>query len=211
MGMAAGDHDAGGRAAAVAVGDARGGDDVVVEVGIEGGEGKEVVVGAAAAGGDGRLAQRLADIDVLPRDAVLTDGALDEVLELVGAEQVGVAQAPVAAVGPGELDLALVAAVEFAAEQMLQMTQHLPGVRLDDRVDVVAHDWLVCRWPGPCRDQNSARARSWAGAACGGGTWAACGRAVAGVPCQTSDGSTGLASGSSAGRSTHFTSSSIGL
>jgi hypothetical protein len=33
-----------------------------------------------------------------------------------------------------------VAAIEVAAEQMLHMTQHLSGIRLDDRVDVVAHD-----------------------------------------------------------------------
>jgi hypothetical protein len=44
VGVTASDHDPGRRAAAVAVGDARGGDDVVVEVGIEGGEGEEVVI-----------------------------------------------------------------------------------------------------------------------------------------------------------------------
>jgi hypothetical protein len=37
---------------------------------------------------------------------------------------------------------------------VLHVAQHLPGVRLDDRMDVVAHD--RARWPGPCRNQNSA-------------------------------------------------------
>ena len=139
----------------MAIGDARGGDDVVIEVGVERGEGEEVVIGAAPEGGDVGFAQRLADVHVLARDAVLTGGALDQVLQLVGAEQVGVAQAPITAVGPGQLDLALVATVEVAAEQMLHVAQHLPGIRLDDRMDVVAHDRLAA-WPGPCRNQNSA-------------------------------------------------------
>jgi hypothetical protein len=65
------------------------------------------------------------------------------------------AQAPITAVGPGQLDPALVAAIEVAAEQMLHVAQHLPGIRLDDRMDVVAHDRARC-WAGPCRDQNSA-------------------------------------------------------
>ena len=138
--VTAGDHDAGRRATAMAIGDARGGDDVVIEVGVERGEGEEVVIGAAPEGRDVGFAQRLADVHVLARDAVLTGGALDQVLQLVGAEQVGMAQAPITAVGPGQLDLALVATVEVAAEQMLHVAQHLPGIRLDDRMDVVAHD-----------------------------------------------------------------------
>jgi hypothetical protein len=152
--MTPGDYDAGRRAAAMAIRNARGGDDVVVEVGVERSEREEVVIRAAPDRGDVRSPQRLADVDILARGAVLTGGTLDQVLELIGAEQVGVAQAPITTVGPRQLNLALVTTVELAAEQVLHVAQHLPGVRLDDRMDVVAHD--QARWPGPCRDQNSA-------------------------------------------------------
>jgi hypothetical protein len=67
-------------------------------------------------GGDVRLAQRLADVHVLARDAVLAGRALDQVVELIGVEQVGVAQAPITTVGPGQLDLALVATVGHLIE-----------------------------------------------------------------------------------------------
>jgi hypothetical protein len=153
--MMPGHHDAGRRATAVTVGNARGGDDVVVEVGIERSEGKEIVIRAAPAGRDVGLAQRLADVHVLAGNAVFAGGALDQVLELVGAEQVGMTQATVATIGPGELDLALVAAVEIAAEQMLHV-QHLFGVRLDDRMNVVAHDRARVRVAWTVPDQNSA-------------------------------------------------------
>jgi hypothetical protein len=51
---------------------------------------------------------------------------------------------------------ALVTTVELAAEQMLHVAQHLPGIRLDDRMDVVAHDRARVRVAWTVPDQNSA-------------------------------------------------------
>ena len=86
--------------------------DVVIDVGIERGQREEVIVVAAAERRDVGLAQRLADVDVLPGLAVLGDRARDQLVELVGAEDRRVLELAVAPVGPRKFDLPLVAAIE---------------------------------------------------------------------------------------------------
>ena len=134
--MAAGDDHAGRRAAAIAVVDRGGRGDVVVDVGVERGEREELVVLAASERRDVGMAKRLPDVDVLSGFAVLGERTLDQLVELVGAEDGGMLELAVAPVGPGEFDAPVMAAVEPALEQMADMPAHHRRIGLDHGRDV---------------------------------------------------------------------------
>jgi hypothetical protein len=136
MRMPPGDHDSRRRTAAVAIARACGGDHIVVEIDVKGGQRPEVLVAAAPERRDVRLPKRLADIDVLAGNPVLRHRPFGEFLQLVGPEDRRVPETAVLTVGPGELDPALMTAIEIAAEQVLEMAQHLLRIGFDHRLDV---------------------------------------------------------------------------
>ena len=223
MRVAAGDDDAGRRTSPVAVVDRGGRGDVVVDVDVEGGQREELVVLAAAEGGDVRLAQRLADIEVLSGFAVLGDGALDQLVQLIGAEDRRMLEPAIAPVGPRELDAPVLAAVEPALEQVADMAAHLHRIWLDHWLNVGhVHQGAPGKEAGGPKPsgvgcQNTASASGSAAAlAAGGGTcWAvvfdgADGAGGAAPPCQRSPAAIGLTLGSSAGRSTHLAMARVG-
>ena len=78
----------------------------------------------------------MADVDVLARQPVFPDRPLDQLVDLVGAEDGGMAEPAVLAVTPGELDFPVVTAVEIPAEQVVEVAQHLLGIGLDHRLDI---------------------------------------------------------------------------
>ena len=57
------------------------------------------------------------------------DGTLDQLVELVGAEDGGMPELAVPAVTPRQLDFPFMTAVEIAAEQMLDVLAHLGKAR----------------------------------------------------------------------------------
>jgi hypothetical protein len=146
--MSPGDDHGGRQAAQAAVLGAGSDDDIIIDVGVVCREPEEFVVPAASERGNVGLAQGLPDVDVLPGLAVLLGRTLDQLVELVGSEDGGVPEPAVACVGPGELDAAVMAAVEPTFEQMADVTAHHRRVGLH-RVLGVGHDrgWLGL-WPG---------------------------------------------------------------
>lgn len=97
-------------------------------------EREEVGVGAAAERRDVGFAQRLTDVDVLAGNAIDLDRPLDQLVQLIGVVDRGVPELAVLTVAPRQLDLALMTAVEPAAEQMLDVLAHLRGIGLDQRL-----------------------------------------------------------------------------
>lgn len=98
--MTPGDDHSGGQASEVSVLRGSRQDDVIVDVGVERGQRVEFVVLAATERRDVGFAQRLADINILPFFAILGDGALDQLIELIGFEYAGALKPAIAPVGP---------------------------------------------------------------------------------------------------------------
>lgn len=121
--------------AATAVGRRCGGD-IVVQVGVQRRKRKEIAITASAEWGDVGAAQSLTDVDVLPRYSVLGDGALYQLVKLVGAEGHGVAQPAILRIAPAKFDPTFVAAVQPSFEQVAEMAAHLYGLRLELGADV---------------------------------------------------------------------------
>jgi hypothetical protein len=135
MRMAAGDDNACRRTAAVAVFGRRGRHDIVVEIDIERGQRKEIFVLAAAEGRRVGLAQRLADIDVLPRSAILGDSAVDQFIQSIDSKDGRVAQPSISPIGPGKLD-ASPSQPSSGLKQMRHVALHVLAVWRDDRLEV---------------------------------------------------------------------------
>ena len=214
MRMATGDDHAGRQAAAVAVVDRGGRGDVVVDVGVEGGQREELVVLAAAEGRDAGLAQRLADIDVLSGLAVLGHGALDQLVELSVPK--------------------MAACLSLPSRPSVQASSMRPSWQPSSQP---SNRWPTCRriiaasgsimgatlvmvigttGEGPeGRSPPALRSEHRFAERIGGrlrrrrrhvlGRCLGCGRPARLAPCQTSAASTGLWLGSSFGRSTHCT------
>ena len=215
--LPSGHHDGGRRATPFTIEVARC-LDPLIEVGIEGGQREEVVIAAATRDRGAGPAQGSADIDVLARNTVQLEGPVDQAVQLIRAIEHRMAEAVVGGIGPGELDQPLMAAIEVAAEQMLHMAEHLSGVRLEDRAHVVVHGGIRPELAWTCDQHRRLRTRPPSGDRCWPARQAreaararpAAGRSQPARPATPPMGSTGLWSGSSAGRSTHFTISSFG-
>ncbi len=93
-----------------------GGDAVVIEIGVIGSQGVKVIIVAAAKWCRAGFSESGADIDVLAVHAVDLDGLLDGLVDLVGAEQLGLAELAGVGVAPGDLDSTIVLAAEIATE-----------------------------------------------------------------------------------------------
>ncbi|HXB79659.1 MAG TPA: hypothetical protein VNX23_20025 [Bradyrhizobium sp.] len=112
----------------------------IVQVDISTRQCVRIIIGRATEGRRPRLAQCRADVDIAHRLGVEPRCLLDQLMQLIGAEEPGVLQRIFAVLvwhrgSPRQLDQAIMVAVQVPTKEVVEVGKHRICVRLNNRLD----------------------------------------------------------------------------